>query len=46
MDSIITLDKESLDKFGESGIVYKLIFKVRNATYVGQTGRLLILEYI
>ena len=38
--NIITLGKDSLNKFEKGGVVFKLTCKNCNSTYVGQTGRL------
>ena len=37
---MMTLDKDSLDKFDKNGVVYKLTCKICNMTYVEVTGRL------
>ena len=41
MKTLITLGKDLLNRFGKSGVVYKLICKKCKVTCVGQTGRLL-----
>ena len=41
MEGLITLNKDVLNRFEKSSLVYKLICKKRKVTYVGQTGRLL-----
>ena len=41
IEGLITLGKDVWNKFGKSGVVYKLICKKCKVTYVEQTGRLL-----
>ena len=41
METLITLGKDLLNKFGKSCVVYKLICKKCKVPHVGQTGRLL-----